>query len=120
MERTLEELWQFPDAAVAKPETQELTLEERFRRLAATWELETKHLSSPTKMIAHPCYQEIMKLPSEEIVPILLHDMQRTGRTWFWALAALTKQNPVDPRDAGKVKRMIGAWVKWGRREHLL
>ena len=114
----LEDLWQYPDDEVTVTcvsDAPTLTLAERFKYHADKWEQETSHLSSPTRMIAHPSYQEIVAM-GDEVVPLLIRDMQETGRTWFWALTSLTKANPVDPRDAGKVKRMIDAWVKWGKK----
>ncbi|MBD0319427.1 MAG: hypothetical protein ICV87_03775 [Gemmatimonadetes bacterium] len=49
------------------------------------------------------------------VVPLLLHDMAETGAHWFWALRAITGENPVRAEDAGNVKRMIDAWLGWGR-----
>ena len=38
---------------------------------------------------------------------------------WFWALEAITEENPVPPA-AGKVREMARAWVDWGKRQGLL
>ncbi len=95
---------------------EDLGLAQRFRVEANKWEQETMHLSSTARRVLHPSYQAIMGM-GPEIVPILLRDMQQTGRQWFWALRHITGANPVDASDLGKVDKMISAWIKWGKKE---
>ena len=94
-------------------------LEERFLLLANRWQAETGSLSSVTKRVMHPSYQAIVGM-GQDIVPILLRDLQMTGRDWFWALSAITQENPIARDDAGRVDKMTSAWVAWGRRRRLL
>jgi len=47
---------QTPDAPVIE------TVEERFRRLEATWMAEVGHHSSTTKLVNHPAFQEIIRM----------------------------------------------------------
>jgi hypothetical protein len=100
---------------VAEPQR----LEQRFLEHADKWERETEHLSSPTQMMMHPSYQAILGM-GRDIVPLLLRDLQENRRPWFWALSYITKDNPINPPDAGKMDRMIKAWVDWGRARGLL
>jgi hypothetical protein len=95
----------------AKPPDE--TLEERFHRLANIWRAATSHLSSSTRMAAHPAYQEIIGLGSAA-VPLLLAELARQPDHWFSALKAITGANPVDPADRGRIDRMAAAWLKWG------
>jgi hypothetical protein len=95
---------------------QDLGLGKRFRVEAQKWEQDTMHLSSTARRVLHPSYQAIMGM-GPDVVPILLRDMQQTGRQWFWALRHITGENPVDPSDLGKVDKMISAWIKWGKKE---
>lgn len=93
-------------------------LEEEFRRLSARWREETEHLSS-TDVFTHPDYQRIIGLGSV-VVPALLRDLSRTGAHWFWALRAITGENPVAAENAGNVRKMIEAWLAWGQARGLV
>lgn len=95
------------------------SLEQRFREQADKWERETQHLSSPTQKMMHPSYQAILGM-GRWIVPILLRDLQQNRRAWFGALSYLTHENPINAKDAGKMDKMIDAWVNWGKLKRLL
>jgi len=98
-------------------------VEQSFHEQADKWERETEHLSSPTQMMMHPSYQAILGMAVEnkqEVISLMLQDLRNNRREWFWALSYLTQDNPISPRDAGKMDKMIKAWVDWGRRKGLL
>lgn len=99
--------------------TVEDSLEQRFLEQADKWARETAHLSSPTQKMMHPSYQAILGMASEneeEIIRLMLRDLRDSRRMWFWALSYLTKENPIQQADAGKLDKMIRAWVEWGKR----
>jgi hypothetical protein len=94
------------------------TLEERFHEQAEKWDRETAHLSAPSQRFAHASYLAILGMANdqrEEVIDLLLRDMQRNRREWFWALSYLTHENPVERKESGKLDKMIDAWVRWGR-----
>ena len=102
---------------------EETLLEKRFREQADKWAQETQHLSSPTQRMAHPSYQAILGMAQENkraVIQLLLLDLQQRRRAWFWALSYLTQANPIGPRDAGKMDKMIKAWVEWGKAEGII
>src|SRR5260370_29545136 len=89
-------------------------LEQRFAEHATKWERETRHLSSPTQRMMHPSYQAILGMGREherELIRLLIRDMQQHDRPWFGALSYITKENPIDHADAGKMNKMIASWV---------
>jgi len=88
------------------------SVDEQFRELSARWREETEHLSS-TDVFTHPDYQRIIGLGTRA-VPLLLRDLSATGAHWFWALRAITGENPVRAEDAGNVRKMREAWLAWG------
>jgi hypothetical protein len=90
------------------------SIEDRFLRLAALWQSETAHHSSSTVRYTHPAYREIIAM-GKPVVPLLLHDLERTHRRWFTALQAITGAAPITPQDAGKLTEMVAAWLHWGR-----
>ncbi len=92
------------------------TLEEKFDRLADTWQNAVALLSSSTKRDNHPAYREIIAM-GPPVVPLLLRDLERTNRHWFTALSAITKANPIAPEDAGNIRKMAQAWVEWSKQQ---
>jgi len=36
---------------------------------------------------------------------------------WFWALASITRENPVLKNSRGKLLEMAKAWIAWGEEE---
>ena len=92
------------------------TIEERFRQLEATWTAEVGHFSSPTMLLGHPAFQEIIRL-GEAVVPLMLRDLAERPRYWVWALPGITGENPVPPADRGNLRKMTEAWLHWGK-EH--
>ena len=90
------------------------TVEQRFRRLEAVWESETRFLSDAHKIIEHPAFQEIIAL-GEAVIPFMLRDLEKGPRQWVWALPRITGANPLRPEDAGDSRKMADAWLRWGR-----
>ena len=101
----------------------DLSLAIRFREQADKWARETEHLSSPTQMMMHPSYHAVLGMAHEsgvEVIRLMLQDLRDRRTPWFWALSYLTKDNPIKPSEAGKLDKMIKAWVDWGRAKGLL
>jgi hypothetical protein len=90
------------------------TVEERFRRLEATWLAEVGHLSSSKALSNHSAFQEIISM-GEAVVPLMLHDLQERPRLWVWALPKITGADPVPASDGGNIAKMSEAWLRWGR-----
>lgn len=94
------------------------SLEERFRTQADKWRRETEHVSSPSQMMTHPSYQAILGMAQgheEEMIRLMLLDLRDNRTPWFWALSYLTHDNPIEHSDAGRLDKMIKAWVDWGK-----
>lgn len=93
--------------------------EATFEELADLWRKETGHLSSITKIIMHPAYQSIIGM-GPAVVPFLLRSLQVAPEHWFWALSAITRENPVLTEDAGDIERMADAWIQWAKQKGIL
>jgi hypothetical protein len=93
--------------------------EHTFRNLAEWWRSETGLMSLIQDMVLHPAYQQIIGL-GPEAIPLILHELQRRPDHWFWALNAITREDPTDPEDAGDVRKMTEKWLKWGRQRGYL
>jgi hypothetical protein len=107
-------------ALTAPPQLAErLTTAERFHRLAAEWKQQSGYLSDSRKMAMLRPYQAIigMGLP---VLPLILEELRRESDHWYWALEAITGENPA-PADAdGDMRRIREAWLEWGRQQGLI
>jgi hypothetical protein len=86
----------------------------RFEELAARWREDTQFHSSPKILFEHPAYQEIIGF-GPAVLPLLIKDLEETGSFWFWALKAITNENPVPHIDRGDIPRVTEHWLNWGR-----
>jgi len=86
----------------------------RFDELADIWETETRCLSSATQIVLHPAYQQIIGM-GPAVLPLILRRLRDSPQHWFWALRAITGEDPIEPQDVGKVSAMTDAWLHWAR-----
>lgn len=86
--------------------------ERRFRRLVDQWRKETEHISSIAKASMHPAYQRIIGM-GYDAIPYLLRELRQDPDHWFWALNAITEQDPAQSEDT--FDGAVNAWLKWGR-----
>jgi hypothetical protein len=106
--------WQFFSSPFLVTRIHDRVVEARFRSLADTWKQATSHLSNIKRKSMHPAYQEIIGM-GMAVVESVLCDLKQSHADWFWALTAITGDNPI-PEDArGDVAQMTEAWLKWGR-----
>jgi hypothetical protein len=101
-----------PSSAVGSSEAE---VRERFRELASRWKDESRYLSNTAQMALLKPYQQIIGM-GMAAVPLILEELRNEPNQWFWALEAITRQNPVPPEAAGKVRLMAKAWIDWGTR----
>lgn len=62
----------------------------------------------------HPAYQRIIGL-GPIAIGLILRELQERPEQWFWALKALTGEDPVSPQSRGQVAAMTAAWLAWGQ-----
>jgi hypothetical protein len=89
-------------------------LTEKFERLAKVWEEETLYSSSSLEIAMHPAYQQIIGM-GPAVVPLLLRALQKEPAHWFWALSAITGENPISAKHRGKVEEIARVWIAWGQ-----
>jgi hypothetical protein len=87
----------------------------RFSNLEKEWKESTSMLSSITEIVMHPSYQQIIGM-GPTAIPLILLSMRRELSHWFWALCAITGENPVPIEHRGKIKKMTKDWFVWGRK----
>ena len=89
----------------------------KFRRLADQWLRETEHSSSLKKACMHPAYQRIIGM-GIVVVPYLLRELEQRPNHWFWALNAITEEDPAQTEDSFEGAKT--AWLQWGREKGYL
>lgn len=90
-------------------------IEKEFTELAAKWKSERRASSSTAILAMHPAYQKIIGMGSQ-VIPFILADLGKGVDHWFWALRAITRENPVPSQSRGKMREMATAWLEWGRK----
>ena len=90
--------------------------QETFSALVSQWKRETEMTSSMTEMAMHPAYQRIIGMGTDAI-PLLLRELEDRPDHWFWALKAITGDDPVPSEQRGRLKGMAQAWLAWGSRQ---
>jgi hypothetical protein len=89
---------------------------ERFARLAAEWQEDTAFASGQEIMV-HPAYQQIIGMGAPAL-PLILRAMTENPAHWFWALNAITGEDPaVATTSFADATR---AWLDWGREHNLI
>lgn len=96
------------------PLIQETNIKQIFMKLVNQWREETRGISSTTEASMHPAYQQIIGM-GKEVIPLLLKEVEQKSGRWFWALKAITRQDPVPLEYQGNTEYMIKAWLDWGR-----
>ncbi|MFA7341106.1 MAG: hypothetical protein WC028_30260 [Candidatus Obscuribacterales bacterium] len=94
-------------------------LQVEFDKLATCWRRDTSILSSSSSSSMHPAYQRIIGM-GPKVLPCILRDLEATYDQWFWALEAITGQNPVPSEFRGSVPKMAECWLRFGRENHLI
>jgi hypothetical protein len=86
--------------------------DQRFRDLMSQWKEDTQFVSSVTDMATDPAYQQIIGM-GKKVLPLILAELRREPDHWFWALQAITGENPVPAADRGRIQAMTQAWLDW-------
>jgi hypothetical protein len=114
-------LWGWKETDVARVPAFDLVavepLAERFAELAATWQRETALESFISRKAMHPAYQRIIGL-GPAVVPLILRELAKGPGHWFWALTALTGEDPA--AETQTFAEATRAWLAWGRERGLL
>jgi hypothetical protein len=87
-------------------------LETEFQSLVKKWRRETAVFSSITRKVLHPAYQRIIGM-GPAVLPLILQELERKPAHWFWALNAISGEDPVRPED--DFDAAVSDWLQWGR-----
>lgn len=85
-----------------------------FYLLLQEWRDETGFLSSITAKAMHPAYQQIIGM-GRDALPYIFRELQQGPAHFFWALKAITGDDPIANDDRGNLKKMTESWLDWAR-----
>jgi hypothetical protein len=91
-----------------------------FQDLRRQWQQERGARASVAEMAMTHAYQNIVGM-GPEVIPAILMQLRSEGDRpdhWFWALASITRDNPVPLQSRGKVREMAKAWLEWGEQKN--
>jgi hypothetical protein len=88
------------------------TTEQVFQDLKQKWRFETSLLNSVKKRVMNQHYQSIIGL-GFLAVPLILRELQQEPDHWFWALQAITREDPAEVE--ADFNQMRDCWLTWGR-----
>ena len=69
-------------------------IEKKFIALRDEWKAKRGHHSDTLKLAMHSAYQQIIGL-GPDVIPLLLRELATAPDRWYWALRALTGEDPV-------------------------
>lgn len=92
---------------------------QRFNELVEEWRRETVATPTLDKQVLHPAYQKIIGM-GERAVPLLIEELREEPDHWFWALTAITGEDPIPPEARGRLDLMAEAWLHWAEKRHLI
>lgn len=87
-----------------------------FDTLVDQWSIDSRFMSSIQQIALHPAYQRIIGM-GPKVLPFIFQDLPKRGVLWFWALNAITGEDPVQEAESDGGDKAVAAWLKWGH-EH--
>lgn len=91
-------------------------IEKKFVGLRDEWKSQRRHEPSTMKSVLLPAYQKIIGM-GPAAIPFLFQELESNLDNWFWALMAITEDDPVHESIRGDGAAMAQAWLNWGK-EH--
>lgn len=101
-----------------------VSLDEQFKLYSQNWKNETRGFSTILHKVQNDNYLDIIGI-GEPAIKFILEDIQKQSSFLFIALKHLVKVHmnevsPVTKDDLGNVKKMINAWVLWGKSKNII
>ena len=85
---------------------------ELFNAYKNLWQSETAMDASPKKISEHSAYQSIIKM-GWYAIPFIIEELKDNLQHWFYALRAITGEDPVKKEHQGYMQKMAQDWINW-------
>jgi hypothetical protein len=104
-----------PLEEMASLDWQREDVEIKFNELADEWRAQRSRASSFSSANASlPAYQFIIGM-GEKALPYILRELSKKDEDWYWALKAISREDPVPSEHRGKRSVMRQSWLEWGK-----
>jgi hypothetical protein len=103
-----------PNVLAAVAQDPVVRAKKKFVRLRDEWKSQRGHESSTMKLVLFPAYQKIIGM-GPAAIPFLLRELETDIDMWFWALMAITEEDPVPTEARGDGQAMARAWLDWAK-----
>lgn len=110
IDKMLQSMAHFSDTVSRENEIPEI----KFKNLKFDWKIDTEFMSSINNIVMHPSYQRIIGM-GKDATKLILNEMKEEKGHWFWALRAITNEDPVKPSHRGNIEAMTEDWLDWGQ-----
>jgi hypothetical protein len=101
----------------------ELSIEDRFHKLAKNWKNETGGFSLAASKINNDHYFSIIGLGliyRDKIIKLILEDLKNSTVYWHYALRKITNENIVPREFQTNVQKTRDLWLNWGREQGII
>jgi hypothetical protein len=106
---------QFDEESTVLLRAQREDVEIKFNELVSEWRTQRTKTSSFSSANAYlPSYQFIIGM-GEQALPYILRELSKKDEDWYWALKAISREDPVPPEHRGKRSLMRQLWLEWGK-----
>ena len=85
---------------------------EEFESRVREWAEDVAPLSSPTSIMEHPAFLELLQYGSN-IVPLAMKMIDECPIEMILLLHSVTGEIPIKPGNEGKVLEMVSDWKRW-------
>jgi hypothetical protein len=90
-------------------------IEIKFNELVNEWRAQRTRASSfSSENASLPAYQFIIGM-GEKVLPYILRELSKKDEDWYWALKAISREDPVPAEHRGKRSLMRQFWLEWGK-----
>lgn len=93
-------------------------IKKRFDFYNSLWKNETMFSSSISEITNNSAYRYIIGL-GQEALPLIIKDFKTNDNHWFYALEALTGQNPIKENHKGIISLMKSDWLEWAQENNV-
>lgn len=76
------------------------------------WKSETRFLSDPEKITAHPSYLALVE-NAQKIIPLIRMELSREPSHLIWVLEDYFQIEPYAPGDEGDVRKQSNRWLAY-------
>jgi len=96
-----------------------IQIKDLFQELKTEWKVKSRYMSNTAQIATVWEYQQIIGM-GRPALPLILKELEQETDHWFWALEAISGDDPVPPDHVGDVEKMAKTWIEWGKQKGII